>query len=191
MIDPITIYAVGGISIIYFLRLELVNAHRNWVLEYCRDLTIEYADRCKRHALREVKSIPKEEEDAYLEEYKKNKRVFVMAPHPHYPYKHCLGGNFLKYIDLFDGTEFCHYYTWYFNPYNKKAVKEAKKFNKPMIGTSDCHKPYQFNKTYSLVDANKDIDSVLGAIRNNKIEIRTKPLSSINCARVVEGSTGI
>jgi hypothetical protein len=75
MLDPISIYAIGGVLMVYILRLELVNAHRNWVLEYCRDLTIEYADKCKRHALREVKSIPKEEEDAYLEEYKKKLNI--------------------------------------------------------------------------------------------------------------------
>ncbi|MEE9525466.1 MAG: PHP domain-containing protein [Candidatus Woesearchaeota archaeon] len=121
-----------------------------------------------------------------LEVYKKNnKDALVIAPHPFYPYKSCLHNDFLKHIDLFDGTEFCHYYTEYFNPYNKKAIKEAKKFNKPLIGTSDVHRLYQFNKTYSLIDADKNTNSVLDALRKNKIKIKTKPLSSINCSRVI------
>ncbi|MBW2995731.1 PHP domain-containing protein [Candidatus Woesearchaeota archaeon] len=121
-----------------------------------------------------------------LRDYKKkNTMAFVMAPHPFYPYFHCLNKNLLKNIDVFDSIEYCHYYCRLHNPYNKKAVETAKKFNKPLIGSSDTHRFFQFNKTYSLVDADKNLDSVIKALRENKIKIKTEPLSYFNCMRTI------
>ena len=87
--------------------------------------------------------------------------IFILAPHPFYPRGNCLKEDFLRNIDVFDGIEYCHYYCRGYNPYNKKAATKAKKYNKPMIGTSDAHRLFQFNKTYSLIDANKNIKEVI------------------------------
>jgi hypothetical protein len=121
-----------------------------------------------------------------LKEYKrKNPNIFVMAPHPFYPVFKSIHKRFFKHHDVFDGVEYSQHYSRFFNIFNKKAVKEAKRYKKSLVGTSDSHKHYQFNKTYSLVDADKDIDSVIYALKENKVEIKTKPLSVFDCLRTV------
>ncbi len=118
-----------------------------------------------------------------LEELRKE-NVVVIAPHPFYPTDSCLGKDLVRNIKYFDGIEYSHFYLKNFNIFNKKAVKIAKQHNKTMIGTSDTHSFYQFGKTYSLVDSNKDIDSVLEAIRKGKVEIKTKRLSYLALSKV-------
>ena len=111
---------------------------------------------------------------------KKNPESFIMAPHPFYVTSICLGKKLFKYSDIFDGVEYCHCYLSFFNRFNKKAVKSARKYNKVLIGTSDMHQTFQLNKTYSLVDADKNTNSVIKALKNGKVEIKTKPLSISN-----------
>lgn len=106
----------------------------------------------------------------------KQENVVVIAPHPFYPGKICLKEKLIEYIDSFDLIEHSHFYTSLINC-NKKAIAVAKKYNKPLIGNSDSHNLFQFNHTYSLVDANQNIDSVLEALRKGKVKVQTKPLS--------------
>jgi len=121
-----------------------------------------------------------------LKEWKrKHPNMFVMAPHPFYPKRRCLKNDFFRNIDVFDGVEYCHYYCNGYNPYNKKAKNMAIKYNKTLIGTSDAHRLIQFNKTYSFIDADQDIDSVIKALKENKVEIRTRPLSYLSCIRAI------
>jgi len=118
-----------------------------------------------------------------LREFKRsNPEIFIIAPHPYYPRSNCLQKEFLSNIDVFDGVEYCHYYCRGYNPYNKKAIKVAKKHNKTVVGTSDAHWLFQFNKTYSLVDAEKSIKGVMDALRQGKVEVKTKPLSYLKCS---------
>ncbi|HCE44635.1 MAG TPA: hypothetical protein DET40_13905 [Lentisphaeria bacterium] len=115
-----------------------------------------------------------------LKEYRKNHpEIFVLAPHPYYPHlrKYSLKPQLLKNIDLFDGIEYCHYYTRIFDHFNSKARKVAVKYGKPIIGTSDAHHLFQLDKTYTMVDAEKNIDSIISALRHNKIKIVSRPLS--------------
>ncbi len=114
----------------------------------------------------------------------RKENVVIIAPHPFYPTDSCLGKDLVRNIKYFDGIEYSHFYLKNFNIFNKKAVKIAKQHNKTMIGTSDTHSFYQFGKTYSLVDSNKDIDSVLEAIRKGKVEIKTKRLSYLALSKV-------
>ncbi len=122
-----------------------------------------------------------------LMDYKKKyPNVFVMAPHPFYPVFKSLHKKFLRYKDIFEGVEYSQHYLRFFNIFNKKAAKEAKKHKKTLVATSDSHKRYQFNKTFSLVDAEKDIGSVISALKENRIEIKTRPLSLIDFIKTVK-----
>ncbi|RLE38891.1 hypothetical protein DRJ17_02560 [Candidatus Woesearchaeota archaeon] len=103
-------------------------------------------------------------------------KALVIAPHPYYFGIHSLGRELCKNINLFDAIEYSHFYTRWFNP-NKKAIKIAIKHNKPLIGTSDTHYLFQFGTTYTLIDAKKNIKSVFKAIKENKIVVKSKPLS--------------
>ncbi len=115
-----------------------------------------------------------------LREYRKqHPEIFILAPHPYYPHlrKYSLKSYLLKHIDLFDGIEYCHYYTRIFDHFNSVAKKVASQYGKPLIGTSDSHHIFQLDKTYTMVDSEKNIESVISALRNNRISIVSRPLS--------------
>lgn len=101
--------------------------------------------------------------------------VLKIAPHPFYGMLNCLGDDLEKNICLFDGVEFSFYYSSFFNP-NKKAVDIAKRFNLPMLGTSDLHDFSWMGYTFTLVDSEKNLDSLVNAVKAGKVEVVTKPL---------------
>lgn len=100
----------------------------------------------------------------------------VIAPHPFYLLPCCLKKKVLKYPELFDGWEYSYFYNKIINP-NKKMIKLAGRYSKPVLGNSDVHELKILGKTYSLISAKKDINSVFKAIKNRQIEIKTAPLS--------------
>ena len=113
----------------------------------------------------------------------KNEELLIIAPHPYYMASICLGSYLEKHIELFDAIEYCHYYYKIFN-LNRKALRIAKKYNKPIIGNSDAHHPMQFGTTYSYIHAEeKSIPAIFSAIRNGKIEYVSHPQSFINFAK--------
>ncbi|MDP2909099.1 MAG: PHP domain-containing protein [Nanoarchaeota archaeon] len=105
----------------------------------------------------------------------KKENVLVIAPHPFYGKPSCLKKKLVEHIDVFDAIEHCHFYTSFINP-NRKAVEIARRYNKPLIATSDAHNFSQIGTNFSLVDAKKDVDSVLEAVRKGRVEIVTEPL---------------
>jgi len=133
--------------------------------------------------LNPTKKIEKIDTFAKLEEYKKE-NVFVIAPHPYYPDPKALHSKLAENIKLFDGVEFSHFYlSWW--TFNKKAVKIAEKNNIPVIGTSDCHMYEQLNRTFTLVDANKNIDSIFKAMRKRKTKLVTKPIPLLEAIKII------
>lgn len=121
-----------------------------------------------------------------LEELSKIKshENLIIAPHPFYSGFKSLESELLTHIQHFDAIEFVQYYNRHIN-FNKKAVEIAAQFKKPLIGTSDCHFLWQFGKTFSLVEAEKDIRSIFAAVKSGKIEIVSKPVSLFTMARVM------
>ena len=118
-----------------------------------------------------------------LRRYKKQ-LYLVIAPHPFFRTKQCLGRYLFRHINLFDGIEYSHFYTKHIN-LNKKAVKTAKEYNKPLIGTSDCHYKMQLGKTYSLVRAKKNKEDIFKAIKGKKIKVVTKAPTPIEYSKVL------
>lgn len=127
-----------------------------------------------------------------LIEYKKHrKRLFIIAPHPFYPFISCLKKrNMYKYHSLFDAIEFSAFYTWkLWLKANQKVVDYAKEFNKPIVWNSDVHNLKTINDTYSLVDVNFDIENLekskidsyindfFESIRLWKVKVVTYPLT--------------
>ncbi|MEA3430760.1 MAG: PHP domain-containing protein [Nanoarchaeota archaeon] len=117
----------------------------------------------------------------------KKEGAFLIAPHPMYKL-HSLNKFIFKTIDLFDAIEYSHSYTKYFN-LNKWAMEIADEYNKPVVGTSDCHFLQQLNKTYTMVDADLNKDSVLEAIRKKKIKLVTRPLTTFEFASIMSKMT--
>jgi len=102
----------------------------------------------------------------------------AIIPHPYCFYRHGLLHNTsyknLK-IDAIE-TKNARFIIGYCN---HKAKKLSKKENLPQLGASDSHYWKFVGDCYSLVDCEKDIDSVLKAIRKNKTEARGKGTSNI------------
>jgi predicted metal-dependent phosphoesterase TrpH len=117
----------------------------------------------------------------------KHPEIFVLAPHPYYPHlrKYSLRSFLRQNIDLFDGIEYCHYYTRVFNRFNSMACKVAKIHGKPVVGTSDSHHLFQIDNTYSMIDAEKNIESVISALKDGRVEIVSRPLSFFTYSKTV------
>jgi len=108
----------------------------------------------------------------------KNPELLVIAPHPYYPgfsLQHLLD----QHHDLFDAIEYSHFYFYFLNFFNKKAVTAAKKYNKPLVGNSDCHIKTQFGTTYSTIHSEKTNVAVVAAIRSGKVTHVSKSLNPI------------
>jgi predicted metal-dependent phosphoesterase TrpH len=101
--------------------------------------------------------------------------TLIIAPHPYYPGRYSLNGYLLEHIELFDALEYCHFYSPMIN-FNLRAVEVSRSFGLPIIGNSDAHFFSQLGSTYSLVYAEKNLESVFDAIRQNKLEIISRPL---------------
>ncbi|MEM3154136.1 MAG: PHP-associated domain-containing protein [Candidatus Woesearchaeota archaeon] len=113
---------------------------------------------------------------------KKRKDVLVIAPHPYYPMASCLHDKLVENIDLFDAIEISHMYFWFFD-FNRKAVKIAKKYGRPLVALSDTHYLWMFGRNYTLVDSKKDVKSYISAIRQGKVLPVHKPLSFVMFVR--------
>jgi len=109
--------------------------------------------------------------------------ALVIAPHPYFLTGNCLKDKLIKYIDSFHAIEFSHFYTRaMLNPFfkfiagNAKAVEIAKKYKKPIIGTSDAHHLYEFGTSYVLVNSEKNTDDIIESIKRNKIKPVLNPM---------------
>ena len=100
----------------------------------------------------------------------------VIAPHPFFPSSSALGECLLQWRSLFDGIEYNHFYLSWLN-FNRKAQEVARLLNLPLIGNSDVHHLFQLGRTYSLVYAEKRINSVIEAIKLGNVRLVTHPVS--------------
>lgn len=101
--------------------------------------------------------------------------IFIMAAHPFYPVrKDCLQERLYDHIDLFDAIEHCWFFSKHID-FNKKAEGVAWKHNLPYIATNDAHLLEQITGAHVLIDAEKNIESVLEALRNQRFKSIIQP----------------
>jgi predicted metal-dependent phosphoesterase TrpH len=115
--------------------------------------------------------------------YRIKDSALIIAPHPYLITGACLRDKLVKHIDSFHAIEFSHVSTkLMINPFfkfltgNTKAVEVAKKYNKPIVGTSDAHKLYEFGTTYTKINSSKKTDDVIDAVKHNRIKLVANPL---------------
>lgn len=105
----------------------------------------------------------------------KKDNILIITPHPYF-YICSVGDKILrKYINCFDAIEYSSFYQNFYNR-NKPGIKTAKEFNKPIIGNTDAHDLRQIDNTYTLIDSKQEINSIIKAIKSNKVKLVTKPL---------------
>lgn len=122
-----------------------------------------------------------------LRDYKKSHPdSLIIAAHPFFP-----GPSLKKYlienIDCFDAIEYSWAYTKLIN-FNKKAEKTAKKYNKPLLATSDCHLLKYLDLAYCEINAPKDKKLIIETIKNGKLENYSRPTTTLRIARSLGGS---
>ncbi len=109
--------------------------------------------------------------------------TLIIAPHPYYPGMYSLNGYLLEHLELFDAIEYCHFYSQKIN-FNLKAVAVSQSFGLPLIGNSDSHFFSQLGSTYSLIQAEKNLESVFAAIRRNKLYVVSRPLKNLEMGSI-------
>lgn len=120
-----------------------------------------------------IKRFPKIKELTDLE--KLQGEAIITAPHPFFPTSTALKEQLIQNIHLFNNIEYTARYNTLAN-FNKKAASIAKQFNKPLLGNSDCHHLTYFGYTFTNIDAQPTIASILEALRKSKFQITTTPL---------------
>ncbi len=100
--------------------------------------------------------------------------VFI-APHPYYPGGTSLMEKLEQNIDMFDAVEYSNFYLPGLNFFNRRAERTARRYGLPMVGSSDIHvMPYE-DSTYTWIDAEPSLDSILDAIRSRRVRAETRP----------------
>lgn len=107
-----------------------------------------------------------------------------IAPHPFYFLFQSLHANLYPQLPHFDAVELSSYHNSLLD-LNKKALRAAKGAGKPVVGTSDCHTFWQFGRTYSLVQAEKSVASIVDAVKAGRVRVRTSPISVWTMVRII------
>jgi predicted metal-dependent phosphoesterase TrpH len=110
--------------------------------------------------------------------------TLIIAPHPYFPGTYSLNGYLMKHLNLFDALESCHFYSPLIN-FNQKAVELSRSFGFPLVGNSDAHFLSQLGTTYSLIYAEKNLEAIFAAIRQNKVKVATRPLKHLEMGSIV------
>jgi predicted metal-dependent phosphoesterase TrpH len=109
--------------------------------------------------------------------------TLIIAPHPYFPGSYSLNGYLLRYLHLFDALEYCHFYSPRIN-FNQRAVEVSRSFGFPLVGNSDAHFLSQLGTTYSFIYAEKNLEAVFEAIRQNRVKVATRPLKTFEMGSI-------
>jgi predicted metal-dependent phosphoesterase TrpH len=116
---------------------------------------------------------------------KKASNNLVIAPHPYFPGSICLNGQLESTPHLFDAIEYCHFYNHKIN-FNKKAVRFAQKYRLPVVGNSDAHVLNQLGLAYSLVEAEKEAEAIIQAIKAGRVQPISRPIPLMRLAAFIK-----
>ena len=107
--------------------------------------------------------------------------LFTIAPHPFYVFGGSIGKKLVERIDCFDAIELCHFWSPLFNP-NRRAVEIAKRFQKPLIATSDAHRLQAFGSNYTSIPwpVELTVENVLAALRGAPLRLTNPPCGFVD-----------
>lgn len=113
-----------------------------------------------------------------LKQYKQEQNIpfLVVAPHPFFYGPMCLRNKIIEHLDLFDAWEHSFFYTKLISR-NRRLIKLNKRYQKPLVGNSDVHHLKILGTNYTYINSEKNISSVFQAIKENKLELKTRPLA--------------
>ncbi len=110
---------------------------------------------------------------------RRGRSLFTIAPHPFYVLGGSIGSRLLQEMDCFDAIELCHFHKGPLNP-NRRAARVARRFQKPLIATSDAHRLHAFGRHYTRMPrpAELTFESVFEALRQGPLDL-TSPACTI------------
>jgi predicted metal-dependent phosphoesterase TrpH len=119
---------------------------------------------------------------ADLERLTKREPGLVVAPHPFFPLRSCLGNDLDRWSHLFQAVEVNAMFTTAID-FNRRAARWAAQHGTPLVGNGDVHRLEQLGRTYSLVDAEPNAEAICDAIAAGRVHVIAEPLSWITAAR--------
>jgi predicted metal-dependent phosphoesterase TrpH len=119
---------------------------------------------------------------ADLERLTKREPGLVVAPHPFFPLRSCLGIDLDRWSHLFQAVEVNAMFTRSLD-FNRRAARWAARHGKPLVGNGDVHRLAQLGRTYSLVDAEPNAKAICDAIAAGRVQVVAEPLSWVTAAR--------
>ncbi|RLD12062.1 MAG: hypothetical protein DRI44_01940 [Chlamydiae bacterium] len=112
-----------------------------------------------------------------LRAYRSEKHL-IIAPHPFYPIKYALKKLLYENADIFDAVEISSCYLNWFNKFNLKARKAARKLAKPLICNSDSHALWQIGNVWTEIEVNSlTIQNVITAVKKGKAKTCCRPMT--------------
>jgi predicted metal-dependent phosphoesterase TrpH len=113
-----------------------------------------------------------------LEKIRRHSRsdTLVIAPHAFFPGPFCLRGLIGQNLDVFDALEYSGFQIRGLN-FNRRGVDFARETGKPLVGCADVHHLWQLNRTFTLIYAEPELQSILTAIKQGFVKYQTSPLS--------------
>jgi predicted metal-dependent phosphoesterase TrpH len=105
--------------------------------------------------------------------------AFLVLPHPYHKFRHGVGIKLKNAIEAVDAVESFNS-RYIIGSANKKAENEAKRFKKPCVAGSDAHNARFVGYGVTVVDSEKDMQSIFEAISDGRAGIIGKmtPLRS-------------
>jgi PHP-associated len=112
--------------------------------------------------------------------------IFTIAPHPFYVLGGSIGKRLLDEIDCFDAIELCHFHKGFFD-LNRRAVKVAAQFGKPLLATSDAHQLHAFGRHYTSIlrPTELTIENVFAALRTGPRRAVSPPASIVDLVSMI------
>jgi len=110
--------------------------------------------------------------------------TLIIAPHPFYPRGHSLCDNLERNIDIFDAIEYAQIHLRWFDYYNQRAVRLARKHGKPIVANSDAHNLWMFGKHYTMMEAEPTMSSIFQAVRDGRVQPHSPYVTIRDCFRM-------
>lgn len=95
--------------------------------------------------------------------------ILVVAPHPFYPSKSCMGERLDEFHELFDAVEYAHLHLPFYNP-NDAAVVWARARGKAILSNSDTHGLFMLGHNFTEVEAEQlTVEALFESIRKKQV----------------------
>jgi predicted metal-dependent phosphoesterase TrpH len=108
--------------------------------------------------------------------------TLVVAPHPYFPTRSCLGRRVEENVDLFDAVEVSGFYAKGLD-FNRRARRIAAAHRKPLVGNADVHQLWQLGKTFTWIEADPEVESILHAVKEGRVRVESTALSYAQVVR--------